>query len=353
MKKWWNSKNRGRTISYLLVIAGYLFCEISMRSGSMSSLIKSSLVPLTCYIVAALALNLLVGFSGELSLGQAGFMSIGAFSGIIVSESLLNSSLITSPVLRLILALLTGAFVAAVFGFLIAIPVLKLQGDYLAIVTLAFGQIIKTLLNNVYLGVDEGGLHFSFISNNVVLSGSGKMLLNGPMGATGTDRIAAFTAGFLLILFALTLIYNLIFSRYGRAIMAARDNRIAALSSGIDVTKIKTLVFVLSSSLAGAAGALYGLNYATVTAAKFDFNTSIMILVYVVLGGLGNISGTIISTVILVLLPDLMRPIRDYRMLIYAVVLILMMIISNSRRVKTLLGVLKEKLKRKGGDSHE
>ena len=347
MKNLLDKKNRGRFLSYLLVIAAYLISVVLMNTGNMSSLIRSALVPLTCYVVTALALNLLVGFSGELSLGQGGFMSIGAFSGVIVSETLYNSGLITSPVLRLILALFAGAVMAGLFGYLIAIPVLKLQGDYLAIVTLAFGQIIKTLLNNVYLGVDKNGFHFSFIDNNVTLETGGKMLLTGPMGATGTNRIASFTAGFLLILFTLTVIYHVIASKNGRAIMASRDNRIAALSVGVDVTKVKTLAFVISAFLTGAAGALYGLNYATVTAAKFDFNTSIMILVYVVLGGLGNINGTIISTAILVLLPDLLRPIKDYRMLLYAVVLILMMIVSNNEKVKTLVSSFSAKRKGK------
>ena len=125
--------------------------------------------------------------------------------------------------------------------------------------------------------------------------------------------------------------------------MAARDNRIAAESIGIDIAKTKMMAFVISASLAGAAGALYGLNYSTMVASKFDYNTSILILVYVVLGGLGNINGTLIATVVLFLLPQLLRGLQDYRMLIYAVILILIMLVTNNEYLKTKFSVLRRK----------
>ena len=154
----------------------------------------------------------------------------------------------------------------------------------------------------------------------------------------------------ILILCALFVVYNLIDSRNGRAIMAARDNRIAAESVGISVSKTKTLAFVISSCLAGAAGALYALNYSSFVATKFDFNNSILLLVYVVLGGLGNMSGTIISTALLVILPEMLRFLQSYRMLIYAVVLIVIMLVSNNEWLKVKAEQLKKKLtsKRKG-----
>ena len=257
----------------------------------------------------------------------------------------------TVPVLRLVIAMICGACLAALFGFVIGIPVLKLQGDYLAIVTLAFGQIIKSIFMNTYIGFDSEGLHFSFVESKFKLQPGGKMLLNGPMGATGTQKIANFTVGTVLILIALFIVYNLIFSRSGRAIMAARDNRIAAESVGIPISRTKMLAFVVSASLAGAAGGLYGLNYATLVPNKFDFNTSILILVYVVLGGLGNMTGTIISTVVLILLPELLRSLQDYRMLIYAVVLILIMLVTNNDWLKTKWKSLTSR-KAKGGASN-
>ena len=231
----------------------------------------------------------------------------------------------------------------AFVGFLIGIPVLKLQGDYLAIVTLAFGQIVMNLIMNLYVAFDSTGIKVSFVEAKFELGEGGKFLINGPMGAIGTQRIATFTAGTILVLFALVVVYNLIYSRNGRAIMAARDNRIAAESVGINISNTKMLSFVISAGLAGAAGALYGLNYSTLVPNKFDFNTSILILVYVVLGGLGNMTGTIIATVVLVLLPELLRSLQDYRMLIYAIVLILIMLLTNNETLKNALRKLRQK----------
>ena len=182
MKSLFSKKNRSRTLSFGLVILAYIIIEMSIKTGSISYMMKTLLVPCCCYIVAALALNLCVGFSGELSLGHAGFMAIGGFMAVCVSGVL--SSIIASPVLRLIIAMLISSAVTALFGYLIAIPVLKLQGDYLAIVTLAFCQIIKSIINNIYLGIDENGLQFSFVENRLNLTETGKTLIAGPMGAT-------------------------------------------------------------------------------------------------------------------------------------------------------------------------
>ena len=335
-----DDRHRARTISYTMVAVAYIILEVMLKSGNLSSLFTGLLVPATCYLVAAIGLNLNVGVSGELNLGQAGFMAVGAFSGVCVS-GILKGAVPAVP--RLILAIIVGMLLTAFVGFLIGIPVLKLQGDYLAIVTLAFGQIVMNLIMNLYVAIDSTGLKVSFVENNFELQTGGKYLINGPMGATGTERIANFTAGTLLVVFALVVVYNLIYSRNGRAIMAARDNRIAAESIGIDIAKTKMMAFVISASLAGAAGALYGLNYSTMVASKFAYNTSILILVYVVLGGLGNINGTLIATVVLFLLPQLLRGLQDYRMLIYAVILILIMLVTNNEYLKTKFSVLRRK----------
>ena len=340
--KLFDQKHRSRTVSYLLVIVAYIILQLMSSTGNLSSLLKSLLVPVCCYIVAAIGLNLNVGFSGELNLGQAGFMSVGAFTGICVSGILASS--IPNAVLRLVIAIIAGALIAAIMGYIIGIPVLKLQGDYLAIVTLAFGQIIKSIITNMYLGFDENGMHISFVENKVSLAPGGKMLLTGPMGATGTQRIASFAVGVVLILCALAVVYNLIYSKSGRAIMGCRDNRIAAESIGINVANTKMLAFIISASLAGAAGALYGLNYSTLVPNKFDFNTSILILVFVVLGGLGNMTGTIISTAVLMLLPELLRSLQDYRMLIYAIVLIAIMLVTNNAFLQAKAAKLRESL---------
>ena len=345
MELLFGKKNRSRTISFLMVIVAYVVIEALMHGIRMSRLFTSLLVPTCCYIILGLSLNLVVGFSGELSLGHAGFMAVGAFTAVVAS-GLLSSS-ISNAILRLIVAVLCGSIVSGLFGLVISVPVLKLSGDYLAIVTLAFGQIIKSLITNIYLGFDSNGMHFSFVNNNLSLN-NGKMLLSGPMGATDTAKIANFTSGFVLILITLFIIYSLIDSKYGRAIMSARDNRIAAESIGVDISKTKTLAFVTSAILAGASGALYALNYSTLQPAKFDFNTSILVLVYVVFGGLGNINGTIVATTVLYVLPEMLRSLQDYRMLIYAIVLIVVMQLTNSAKLKQHVEKLSKKLFKKG-----
>jgi len=233
----------------------------------------------------------------------------------------------------LLLAILTGGVAAGIAGVLIGIPVLRLRGDYLAIVTLAFGEIIRNVINCLYISLDGSALHIAFNNPNV----PGKLLVNGPAGATGVTKIATFGMGFVLVLFTLFVVLNLIDSRSGRAIMAIRDNRIAAEAMGLNVTKYKMMAFVTSAVLAGMAGALYGLNFSTVAASKFKFDTSILVLVFVVLGGIGNIRGSIISATLLTILPELLRAFANYRMLIYAIVLILVMLATNNPTLRSLV----------------
>ena len=338
----------GNFITYAMVIIVFLICELAL-SGSiqgfkMSRSLKGQLVPICVYIVMAVSLNLTVGISGELSLGHAGFMSVGAFSGILASQWLLSAfPQANLELVRLLAALAVGGVMAAIAGTLIGIPVLRLRGDYLAIVTLAFGEIIRNLLNCVYFSFEGARLNFSFLDPNL----PGTVVINGPMGAIGVKKLASFEAGFLLVLFTLIVVLNLINSRSGRAIMAIRDNRIAAESVGINVTKYRMLAFVISAALAGMAGALYGLNYSTVQAAKFKFDTSILVLVFVVLGGIGNIRGSIIAATVLTILPEMLREFGNYRMLIYAIVLIVVMLVTNNPMLKSTLDSLKGKIFKK------
>ncbi len=324
----------GNFLTYALVIVAFIICQSMVNAGAMSRSLRGQLIPICVYIVMAVSLNLTVGISGELSLGHAGFMSVGAFSGIVASTWLQAAFGLENEVVRLILAMVFGGVFAGIAGVIIGVPVLRLRGDYLAIVTLAFGEIIRNVLNCLYISIDAGRVHISFNSPNI----PGEMLVNGPAGATGVDRIATFAMGFALILFTLFVVLNLIHSRSGRAIMAVRDNRIAAESMGINVTKYRMMAFVTSAVLAGMAGALYGLNYSSVQASKFDFNTSILVLVFVVLGGIGNIFGSIIAAALLTVLPELLRAFSDYRMLVYAIVLILVMLATNSPAARTFFG---------------
>ena len=327
--------------TYLGVCLVFVVMLLLQKGGVLSRSVSGMLVPICCYVSMAVSLNLTVGILGELSLGHAGFMSVGAFSGIITAMSL--QAAIPSPAVRLLIALVVGAIFAAIVGFLVGIPVLRLRGDYLAIVTLAFGEIIRELINCLLVGWDENGLHIALnfdgtkTMSSLGLSEGGMEIIKGAQGATGTERIATFTAGFILVMVTLIIVLNLVRSRTGRAVMAIRDNRIAAESVGINITKYKLTAFVISAALAGASGALFGLNFSSVTAVQFDFNTSILVLVYVVLGGLGNMWGSIIAATVLYVLPEALRGFEDYRMLVYAVVLILVMLATNNAQFKALL----------------
>ncbi len=337
---------KSKYTSLLLVVFLFVLVNILISTGNISSLIKNLLIPLISYIIAALALNLTVGILGDLSLGQAGFMSVGGFTGAVIVAYC--SRFIDNNLLVMIIAILGGSIFAGIFGLIVSIPVLKLQGDYLAIVTLAFGQIVKSLISNLYVGIDSLGLHISLVEDHTNLLKDGKMIINGPSGLSGNLRLSTLNIAFVLLFISLLVIYNILESKQGRAIMATRDNKIVALSVGIDTSKYKLMAFVVSAILGGAAGVIYTMSFSSLMPTKFDFNLSIMILVYVVLGGLGNMTGTIISTIILMLLPELLRSIQDYRMIIYALVLILIMIISNNKAIKQVFTNFRNKLFKKG-----
>lgn len=345
MKKM-NKTTKNNLITYLMVIVFYIIVQGLVMSGSVSSLLQGLLVPLCAYVILAVSLNLTVGILGELSLGHAGFMCVGAFTSAFFSKCMVD--VIPVAGLRFFFALLIGAVSAGIFGVLIGIPVLRLKGDYLAIVTLAFGEIIKNIVNILFIGKDKNGFHFStkdMISLN--MEPDGVVLVNGPQGITGTPKDSTVTIGVILILITLFIVLNLIHSRSGRAIMAIRDNRIAAESVGINVTKYKLMAFSISAALAGVAGVIYAHNLATLTAQpkNFGYNMSIMILVFVVLGGIGNIRGSIIAAIVLTALPEMLRGLSDYRMLIYAIILILMMLFNWAPAAINWRKRMKEKLR--------
>ena len=330
--------------TYFCVIAAFVIVTVLRSNGALSRSAIGLLVPICCYMSMAVSLNLTVGILGELSLGHAGFMSVGAFTGIVVSQSLMN--LIPNAPVRLALSMFVGALLAALVGLLIGtpvavgIPALRLRGDYLAIVTLAFGEIIKELINCLIIGCDDKGLHFVFnlsgskTVDDLGLRANGTAIIKGAQGATGTTAIASFTAGFILVMLTLIIVLNLTRSRAGRAIMAIRDNHIAAQAIGLNLTKYKLMAFVTSAALAGAAGALFGLNYSSLQATKFNFNLSILVLVFVVLGGLGNVWGSLVAAAALTILPEALRQFADFRMLIYAIVLIFVMLATNNPQAK-------------------
>ena len=335
MGKKFDKTAKSNAITYGMVVVAWLVMMALQQAGMLSSSTVGLLVPVCIYSIMAVSLNLTVGILGDLSLGQAGFMCVGAFASALFTN-LVQDSISFTPV-RFTLAILVGALVAGVFGLLIGIPVLRLSGDYLAIVTLAFGEIIKNFLNILYVGKDSHGLHFSIKDTmSLGMEPDGVVIIKGAQGITGTSRDTTFTIGIILLLISLFIVLRLIQSRDGRAIRSIRDNRIAAESIGINITKYKLLALTVSAAIAGMAGALYAHNYNSLaaTSAKFGYNMSIMILVYVVLGGIGNIRGSVIAATLLYVLPEKLRFLQSYRMLIYAIVLIVVMLFSWSPKAR-------------------
>ncbi|HIY00322.1 MAG TPA: branched-chain amino acid ABC transporter permease [Candidatus Blautia faecipullorum] len=348
MKTKMNKTTKNNFITYGIVIAIFVVVQILSSTGNLSRLLTGLLVPLCVYVIAAVSLNLVVGFSGELSLGHAGFMCVGAYSSALFSHVAADA---VPAVPRFILAILIGAAVAGICGIIIGIPVLRLRGDYLAIVTLAFGEIIKNLINILYVGVDEHGLHVATSSAGIKLEAGGKQILKGALGISGTSTLYKdikdyfFLIGIILVLLTLFIVQNLVHSRSGRAIMSTRDNRIAAESVGINVTKYKLLAFTVSAALAGVAGVLYAHNLSMLKVSVFDYNMSILILVYVVLGGIGSLRGSMIAAIILYALPELLRGFSNYRMLIYAIVLIVMMLFNWAPAARNWRSSVMEKIR--------
>lgn len=330
----WKSKTSRQNLITLAIVAVLFGIMLALNTlGVLSRSFSGQLVPICVYVIMALSLNLTVGILGELSLGHAGFMGIGAFSGVVAVASLQEH--IGSPLLLMVIAIVIGALLAAAAGFIIGIPALRLRGDYLAIVTLAFGEIIKNIVNCLYIWLDEGKLHFSMFGAPNDVS---RFILAGPQGASVPARLSSFALGFVLVILTLIIIMNTVHSKEGRAIKAIRDNHIAAESVGLNITAYKMKAFVLSAALAGMAGVLFAMNYSTIEAKKFDFNASISVLVMVVLGGMGSLRGSVFAAIALTVLPEMLRGLENYRMLIYAIILILVMVLRPKERIMRLRG---------------
>ena len=293
-----------KLISYavnLLLTAGiYTVFALLIQGGVINRYYEGLLINIGINIILAVSLNLVTGFLGQLVLGHAGFMSVGAYAAALVT---LNSGLPEAAAFPL--ALLAGMLAAAIVGFLIGIPALRIKGDYLAIITLGFGEIIRVIV----LALDFTG---------------------GARGLRGIPSLADFTWVYVLMAVTVYVIFTLIRSRQGRAIISIREDEIAAEAAGIHTTYYKMLAFVLAAALAGLAGGLYAHHIGILTPAKFDFNYSVEILIMVVLGGMGSITGSVVAAIILTILPEALRSFADYRMVLYSVVLIIMMLFKPS-----------------------
>lgn len=297
-------------ITYYIIIAVTVITAIMSSTGDLKRSTMGLLARIAYSIIMALSLNLVVGFLGELSLGHAGFMCIGAYIGCFCANYLHNT--INSPLLVLIISMVIGAVSAAFFGFIIGLPALRLKGDYLAIVTLAFGEIVRNVFKNLPWFGGAMGL------STVTYSAEG-----------------LFTIGFIVVILVLFLSQNLIRSKHGRAVTAIRDNEIAAKAMGINVTFYKLLIFVISAAFAGIAGVIYGHFTTPVMYSFFSYNYSIEVLVMVVLGGMASLNGSIIAatliTVVNFMLQDkLSGDLAALRLLIYALVLIVVVLFNNA-----------------------
>ena len=327
-KKRMKKSIRSNILMFGFVIAFWALIQIISMTGHMTSKVNGLLIPVCAYMIMAISLNLVVGFLGELSLGHAAFMSAGAFAGIFFYTTA-GASL--PRIAAVLLSFVIGGICAGVFGLIVGVPVLRLSGDYLAIVTLASGEILKNVLSALYIGRDSNGVHFSLKDQfSLGMEPDGKMLMKGAMGINGIQKYANFTVGILLILVTLAFVVNLKNSRAGRAITAIRDDEIAARSTGLNLTRYKLTAFVSAAVFAGMAGVLYALNYSSLVADKFDYNLSINVLVMVVLGGMGNIFGGMLAAIILTVLPEMLRGFSQYRMFIYSIVLIVMMLFNQA-----------------------
>lgn len=294
-------KQRIKNIAIIVII--YAIVATLLYGGYFSRQSRSLLIPVCINIILAVSLNLTTGFLGELTLGHAGFMSVGAYTGALITMNLELPMAVEFPI-----ALIAGGLMAAIFGVLIGVPVLRLRGDYLAIVTLAFGEIIKSVINAM-------------------------QVTNGAMGLSGIELHANykhFTFVFILVIITIFAIKNMVNSRQGRAICSIRDNYIAAEAVGIAVSKFKVMAFAVAAFFAGIAGVIFGHNVGSLKPTTFDYNKSIEILVIVVLGGMGNIKGSVIAAIILTVLPEKLRSTDEFRMLLYAIVLIALMIFNAS-----------------------
>lgn len=325
-------------INYIVIgIITAIFSGIVLTGGRLDNSTLFLLEKVAISIILAVSLSLVVGFLGELSLGHAGFMCVGAYLGGKVA-ALLQPTLGNGP-LAFLIALVVGCGAAAICGIIIGIPALRLRGDYLAIVTLAFGEIVKSLFQNTS---DE--------------TFGGSLGLPTPR----YDKNYLFIFAFILVLVTLAVVQNLMRSKHGRAITAIRDNEIAARATGVNVTKYKLLAFTLSAAFAGIAGVLYSYSNYTVQSAKFGYNYSIEILVMVVLGGMGNINGSIVSAALITFLNTKLATVLTgdlavLQNLFYALILIVIVIYNNAPALKGFrdkynLGVLVAKLRKKAAD---
>ncbi|WP_073507967.1 branched-chain amino acid ABC transporter permease [Streptobacillus notomytis] len=289
-------------LGFLMILFTYLILQYSIIDDGIFSYKASIYINILIYILFALSINITTGVMGELNLGHAGFISIGAYSSSIFSKYLYSFNL--NPLLHLVIVCIFGAVIAGLFGTLVSMTTLRLRGDYLAIITLAFGEILKYIIQNIDF-------------------------LGGAAGLNGIPDIINFSYVFLIVVVSSILMIMILISKKGRQLLSIRENEIAAENMGVNINKVKIYGFTLSAFFAGIGGALFAHNLGSLTPDKFNFVFSIEILVMVVLGGLGSITGAVVSATFLTLLNELLRQVSEYRFLVYSIILISLMIFKK------------------------
>lgn len=323
-------------INILVIAAILILGTMFYNGGALNRATKAVVIQCGIYSMLAVSLNICTGYLGQLPLGHAGFMAVGAYTSALFWKA---ASAWPTPV-AIVVGIVIGGIAAAIFGVIIGIPALRLKGDYLAIITLGFGEIIRIAIINL-----EG------------ITGGTPGLLNIP-------KHTNFPVTFLCLVVCCAVIHLMMKSRHGRAILAIRDNEIAAECCGLNLTYYKVFAFALSAFFAGVAGAVYAGFQGSLFPKSFDFMASINILVMVVLGGMGSMTGSIIAATVLTALPSLMQSLSSYRMVIYSLLLIIVMIFKPSglmgHKEFSLVGCIEYvmngklfKRKRKGGAGDE
>lgn len=306
---------------------------INLFESSIDTFYYRLIIYIGINIILATSLNLINGFTGQFSLGHAGFMAIGGYISIAFStyfapyfQKYLGTGDFGNIITFLILIICAGV-AAAIAGFLVGVPSLRLKGDYLAITTLGFGEIIRVVIQGLdVVGASQGFSRVYAYSNGMKSTQLIESMADTDFVVYTVPKYTDFFWTFFLAIFVIFFIYNLINSTYGRGFLAVKDDEVAAESMGINTTKFKVIAFVTGAFFAGVAGSLYGHFNTSLIPEEFNFLKSVEIVVMVIVGGMGSITGSIIAAIILTLLPELLRGVQEYRMILYALILIIMML---------------------------
>ncbi|MDD3833028.1 MAG: branched-chain amino acid ABC transporter permease [Oscillospiraceae bacterium] len=294
-------------INTTLVVLLFFVLLIFINTGVIGRYNTQVLTLVCINIILAVSLNLVTGVLGQLVLGHAGFMLVGAYASALFTKNIGLPLSVSFPI-----SLLLGGLLAALFGVVIGIPALRLRGDYLAIITLGFGEIIRV------------------VSYNLEITNGAKALSGIKSLSNRQNPSPMFIYAFLIAVFIIVILFTFGRSRHGRAVISIREDEIASESMGINTIYYKLFVFVFAAFIAGVAGGIFAHNYGTIDPAKFDFNRSVEILIMVVLGGMGSITGSIISAGSLTILSEKLRDFSQYRMILYSVILIIVMLFRPS-----------------------